>query len=190
MADSLAETQQEPVGQNQEQLVRSKSRSDGFETRPESIMKRFISRYERIRHLRAQEEDTCRAAAAARNSERAAAEAHQNATQLWLDSIQRTAARDLANGMSGGVLISMTSMMEHGEQQLQAAAESLKKAEDKLKLALIQHGHARTELKIIEEVIHREHTEHRREQLKHEDIQIQEQASQAYHRTREMRSEQ
>ena len=153
-------------------------------------MKRFISRYERIRHVRAQAEDTCRAAAAARNAERATAEAHQDSLRLWLDTIQRTAARDLAKGMSGGVLISMTSMMEHGEQQLQAAAESLNKAEDNLKLALEHHSHARTELKIIEEVIHREHTEHRREQLKHEDIQMQEQASQAYNRMQEMRSEQ
>lgn len=86
--------------------------------------------------------------------------------------------------------MSMTSMMEQGEQQLQAAAESSKKAEDNLKLALARHSHARTELKIIEEVIHREHTEHRREQLKHEDLQMQEQASQAYHRMQEMRSEQ
>ncbi len=153
-------------------------------------MKRFISRYERIRHLRAQAEDTCRAAAAARNSERAAAEAHRDAMRQWLDTIQRTAARDLANGMSGGVLIAMTSMMEHGEQQLLAASASLKNAEDNLRLALEHHSHARAELKIIEEVIHREHTEHRREQLRHEDIQIQEQASQAYHRMQELRSEQ
>ncbi len=153
-------------------------------------MKRFNSRYERIRHLRAQAEDTCRAAAAARNAERATAEAHQDSMRLWLDTLQRTAARDLAKGMSGGVLISMTSMMEHGEQQLQAAAESLKKAEDNLKLALEHHSHARTELKIIEEVIHREHTEHRREQMKHEEIQMQEQASQAYHRMQEIRSTQ
>ena len=153
-------------------------------------MKRFISRYERIRHLRAQAEDTCRAAAAARNAERATAEAHRDSTRLWLDTIQRTAAQDLAKGMSGGILISMTSMMDHGEQKLQAADESLKTAEDNLKLALEHHSHARTELKIIEEVIHREHTEHRREQLKHEDIQMQEQASQAYHRMQEMRSEQ
>ncbi len=153
-------------------------------------MKRFNSRYERIRHLRAQAEDTCRAAAAARNAERATAEAHRDSMRLWLETVQRTAARDLAKGMSGGVLISMTSMMEHGEQQLQAAAGSLKKAEDNLKLALEHHSHARTELKIIEEVIHREHTEHRREQLKHEEIEMQEQASQAYHRMQEMRSEQ
>lgn len=153
-------------------------------------MKRFIPRYERIRHLRAQQEDTCRAAAAARNSERAAAEAHQDASRVWLDTIQRTASRDLANGMSGGVLISMHRMMELGEQQLVAAAESLKQAEDNLKLALEHHSHARTELKIIEEIIHREHTEHRREQLRHEDIQLQEQASQAYHRMQELRSTQ
>ena len=153
-------------------------------------MKRFISRFERIRHLRAQEEDTCRATAAARNAEREAAEEYQNSIRLWLEQIQRTAAQDLAKGMSGGVLTSMTSMMEQGEQQLQLAATSLKKAEDNLKLALDLHRHARTELKIIEEVIHREHTEHRREQLKHEDIQMQEQASQVYHRMREIRSEQ
>lgn len=153
-------------------------------------MKRFISRFERIRHLRAQEEDTCRATAAARNAEREAAEEYQNSIRLWLEQIQRTAARDLAKGMSGGVLTSMTSMMEQGEQQLHSAAVSLKKAEDNLKLALDLHRRARTELKIIEEVIHREHTEHRREQLKHEDIQMQEQASQAYHRMREIRSEQ
>ena len=77
-----------------------------------------------------------------------------------------------------------------GSAEFGCVVASLKKAEDNLKLALDLHRHARTELKIIEEVIHREHTEHRREQLKHEDIQMQEQASQAYHRMREIRSEQ
>ncbi|MDA1232328.1 MAG: hypothetical protein O2856_16265, partial [Planctomycetota bacterium] len=108
----------------------------------------------------------------------------------WLDTIHRTAARDLAHGMSGGVLISMTSMMEHGEQQLKAADRSLQTAEDHLRLALQQHSHARTELKIIEEVVRREHTEHRRAQSKHEDIQLQEQASQAYQRMQDIRNDQ
>lgn len=153
-------------------------------------MKRFISRFERIRHLRAQQEDTCRAAAAARNAERAKAEESRDSVQTWLDTIHRTAARDLANGMSGAVLISMTSMMEHGEQQLYVANRSLQSAEDSLRLALQQHSHARTELKIIEEVVHREYTEHRRAQMKHEEIQLQEQASQAYHRMRDIRNDQ
>lgn len=153
-------------------------------------MKRFISRFERIRHLRAQQEDTCRAAAAARNAERALAEEYRDSVRIWLDTIHRTAARDLARGMSGGILISMTSMMEHGEQKLEAAARSLQTAEDNLRLALQQHSHARTELKIIEEVVHQEQTEHRRAQMKHEEIQLQEQASQAYHRMQDIRNDQ
>lgn len=154
-----------------------------------STMKRFISRYERIRHLRAQQEDVCRAAAAARNAERAVAEERRNEVRQWLDAVHRNAARDLTNGMSGGVLLSMTSMMDHGEQTLQTADEALKTAEEQLKLALQQHRNARAELKIMEEVIHREQSEHRREQLKREEIQLQEQASQAYYRMQENRSE-
>ena len=152
-------------------------------------MKRFSSRYERIRHLRAQQEDVCRAAAAARNSERAVAEERRNAVRQWLDTVHRNAARDLANGMSGGVLVSMTSMLDHGAQTLRTADEALKTAEEHLSLALQQHRHARAELKIMEEVIHREQSEHRREQLKREEIQLQEQASQAYYRMQEIRSE-
>ncbi len=153
-------------------------------------MKRFISRYERIRHLRAQQEDACRAAAAACNAERTVAEEHRNAVRQWLNTVHRNAARDLANGLSGGVLVSMTSMMEYGGQKLQSAKEALNTAEENLRLALQQHSQARAELKIMEEVIHREQTEHRREQLKREEIQMQEQASQAYYRMQEIRSEQ
>ncbi len=60
-------------------------------------MKRFSSRYERIRHLRSQQEDACRAAAAARNAERAVAQQQWDTVQQWLDTIHRTAARDMAN---------------------------------------------------------------------------------------------
>lgn len=84
----------------------------------------------------------------------------------------------------------MTSMMEYGGQKLQSAKEALNTAEENLRLALQQHSQARAELKIMEEVIHREQTEHRREQLKREEIQMQEQASQAYYRMQEIRSEQ
>ena len=152
-------------------------------------MKRFSSRYEQIRHLRAQQEDVCRAAAAARNTERVVAEERRNEVRQWLDAVYLNAARDLANGMSGAVLVSMTSMMDHGAQTLQAADEFLKTAEENLRLALQQHRQARSDLKIMEEVIHREQSEHRREQLKREETQLQEQASQAYYRMQEIRSE-
>jgi flagellar biosynthesis chaperone FliJ len=152
-------------------------------------MKRFNSRYERIRHLRSQQEDACRAAAAARNAERAAAQQQCDDVQNWLEKIHRTAAQDMAKSLSGGVFVSMTSMMQHGEEKRQAAADELQTAEENLKLALQHHSAARAELKIIEEVIHREHTEHRRAELKREEVQMQEQASQAYYRMQGIRSE-
>jgi len=152
-------------------------------------MKRFTSRYERIRHLRSQQEDACRAAAAARNTERAISQQKRDQVQQWLETIQKTAARDMANSLSGGVFVSMTSMMQHGEEKLQAASDELRISEENLKLALQQHSAARAELRIIEEVIHREHTEHRRAELRREEVQMQEQASQAYYRMLEVRSE-
>ena len=153
-------------------------------------MKRFVSRYERIRHLRAQEEDVCRAAAAARNAERAVAEVYRNEVLRWLDTIHNRAAHDLAGGLPGGILQAMHSLMERGEQERHAADNALSTAEEHLRLALQNHRHARTELKTLEEVIQREHAAHRREQLKREEIQLQEQASQAYYRIQEIRSEQ
>ncbi len=149
-------------------------------------MKRFTSRYERIRHLRAQQEDVCRASAAARNSERALAEQRRNGVELWLDKVQRDAATDMSEGLSGAVLISLTSLIERGRQNLHSADELLHQAEDRLRQALQHHTHARAELKVVEEVIHREYTEHRREQLRKEEHQLQEQTVQAYYRNQEL----
>lgn len=149
-------------------------------------MKRFSSRYERIRHLRAQQEDVCRAGAAARNSERAAMERRRNDIEQWLDSVQNEAANDMVGGLSGAILNSLTSRIERGRSELSAADESLHEAEERLRQALQLHAQSRGELKIVEEVIHRERTEHRREQLRQEEHQLQEQAAQAFFRNQEI----
>jgi flagellar export protein FliJ len=149
-------------------------------------MKRFSSRYEKICHLRAQQEDVCRAAAAARNAERAAAEQYRDTVQTWLDSIEKSAASDLGGGLSGAMLNSMTSQISRGQEDLNSASQSLNRTEEKLHAALLEHKQARAELKIVEEVIHREHTEHQREQLRQQEHQMQEQASQAFHRKQEL----
>jgi hypothetical protein len=149
-------------------------------------MKRFNSRYERIRHLREQQEDVCRAAAAARNAERSVEEQHRNSVENWLDVVQREAANDMAAGLSGALLISMTSLFERGRLELKSADESLQRAEERLRVALEQHTQSRAELNLVEKIIHREHTEHRREQLRHEEHQLLEQAVQAYHRNQQI----
>jgi flagellar biosynthesis chaperone FliJ len=153
-------------------------------------MKRFTTRYDKIRHLRAQQEDVCRAAAAARNAERAAAEQHRDAVRKWIESIERSAAAELSAGLSGAVLLSMTCQISQGHAELNAANDSVRQAEEKLREAIEEHRHARTELKVIEEIIHQEHTTFRRDQLRLQEHQLQEQASQAHYRRQELSREQ
>ena len=113
-------------------------------------MKRFSSRYEKIRRLRSQQEDICRAAAAARNAERNTLEQARDAKQRWLETIERAAATDISNGLSGALLNSIASEIDRGKHELRASNDVLKAAEERLREALEQHKHARAELKIVE----------------------------------------
>jgi flagellar export protein FliJ len=152
-------------------------------------MKRFSSRYEKIRRLRAQQEDACRAAAAARNTERADAERSVNLAETWVQSVEVQSALSMNLGVTGAVLNSMASQIEKARQDLKAAQANLQKAEEALRQALETHKQARAELRIVEEMIHREHAEHRREQLRVEEHQLQEQAAQSYYRNLELSPE-
>ncbi len=149
-------------------------------------MKRFSSRFEKVRHLRAQQEDVCRAAAAARNAEREAIERRCHEIQKALNSAETLTAHDMNRGVTGALLHSMASEIEHLRHQISLANEALRKAEDRLNLALQEYKQARAELKIVEEVIHREHKEYRHEQLRIEEHQLQEQAVQTYYRNMEV----
>lgn len=149
-------------------------------------MKRFISRFEKVRHLRAQQEDTCRAAAAARNAERAVIEARRDEAIRQLNAAEDEAGKGMSLGLTGAFLNSMASGIDQARQRLWQENESLQKAEALLQAALAEHKQARAELKIVEEVIQRERTEHRHEQLKAEDAQLQEQAAQTYYRNLEL----
>jgi flagellar export protein FliJ len=152
-------------------------------------MKRFISRFEKVRHLRAQQEDTCRAAAAARNAERAVVEMRRDAALRQLDAAEAEAGKGMSSGLTGAFLNSMASRIDQAKQLLRQENELLKKAEERLQAALAEHKQARAELKIVEEVIQRERTEHRHEQLKAEDDQLQEQAAQTFYRNMELTRE-
>ncbi len=149
-------------------------------------MKRFSSRYEKIRHLRAQQEGSCRAAAAARNAERAAVEERRDAAELWLANVEQEAANGMSMGITGALLNSIASQIDQAKQQLKHANEVLRKAEVRLTQALQDFQQARAELKIVEEMIHREQTEHRREQSRVEEHQLQEQSAQTFYRNMEL----
>lgn len=149
-------------------------------------MKRFVSRYEKIHYLRAQQEELCRAAAAARNAERASAETERDQAQDRLSIMEQEAATGMNLGMTGAVLVSVAAQIEQAKLKLGRANEALRLAEDRLRDALQEHKQARAELRIVEEVVHREHTEHRREQMRVEENQLLEQAVQTYYRQLEL----
>lgn len=143
-------------------------------------MKRFVSRFEKIRHLRTQQEVACRAQVAARNTERTAIEQRRDSTRNRLDAIEREAGLDMATGITGAVLNSLANHIEQAKQQLRNENELLRTAEEKLQESVIEHQRARTELRVVEELIDREQVEHRRTQLRTAEHQLQEQAAQAH----------
>lgn len=148
-------------------------------------MKRFVSRYEKIRHLRAQQEDVCRAAAAARNAERIAAERRRDEAELRLSRFETEAAAGMKLGITGSILQSIATQIERAKHQIKLDNEALRLADDRLDTALQEHKEARAELKIVEEMIHRELTEHRKKQMRIEENQLLEQAVQTYYRKME-----
>lgn len=145
-------------------------------------MKRFISRYEKIRHLRAQQEDVCRAAAVARNAERTECEGRRDQSILRLSRYETEAAAGMKLGVTGAVLQSMATQIERAKQQIKLDNEALRLADERLEIALQEHKAARAELRIVEELIHQELTEHRKTQLRIEEHQLQEQAVQTHFR--------
>lgn len=149
-------------------------------------MKRFVSRYEKIRRLRAQQEDVCRASAAARNAEWMEAERRRDQAELRLSRYETETAAGMKFGVTGAVLQSMATQIERAKHQIKLDNEALRLADDRLQTALQEHKEARAELRIVEEMIHRELTEHRKEQMRIEEHQLLEQAVQTYYRKMEL----
>ena len=149
-------------------------------------MKRFVSRYEKIRRLRAQQEDVCRATAAARNAERIEAERRRDEAALRLSRFETETAAGMKLGITGSILQSMASQIERAKHQIKLDNEALRLADDRLEMALQEHKEARAERRIVEEMIHRELTEHRKEQMRIAENQLLEQAVQSYYRKMEL----
>jgi hypothetical protein len=96
-------------------------------------MKRFVSRYEKIRHLRAQQEDVCRAAAAARNAERIAeCERRRDEAELRLSRFETEAAAGMKLGITGSILQSIATQIERAKHQIKLDNEALRLADDRL----------------------------------------------------------
>lgn len=144
-------------------------------------MKRFHSRYDRVRRLREQHERLAKAEASSCRAELEAAIGHEEATVDDLNQIRLATAAELQRGASGAYVASLISLIAAQESASAAAAEARQNAAASMETALHNYSHARRELKTVDEVIHRELAAFRLDQHKHEEARLQEQASHAWH---------
>jgi hypothetical protein len=146
-------------------------------------MKRFQSRYEKIRRFRAQQERVAKSEAAARNADLENAAMRETQEIRLLDQVSRSAALQFEAGVSGAMLSALLNAVSKQQHSVTDAGAHRRLAEETAALAMNLYTTARTELNTIADVIHREQQEHRLQQRKHEDVQLQEQASQAWHQS-------
>jgi flagellar export protein FliJ len=145
-------------------------------------MKRFQSRFFKLRRIREQQERLTKADAAARNSELEQASRIVSDREEQLRQVRTTMTNLMDQGVSGGVLSALLSSVSHHELRLKTAVSERQKAAETAEAAMKIWQTARTELKTVEEMIHRERQEHQVVQRKHEDNQLQEQASRSWFR--------
>jgi flagellar export protein FliJ len=145
-------------------------------------MKRFQSRFFKLRRIREQQERLTKADAAARNSELEQASKVVSDREEQLRQVRTTMTNLMDQGVSGGVLSALLSSVSHHELRLKTAFSERQKAAETADAAMKIWQTARTELKTVEEMIHRERQEHEVVQRKHEDNQLQEQASRSWFR--------
>lgn len=146
-------------------------------------MKRFLSRYDKVRRVREQQERLAKAEAALRNAEMEAAGVAESQARQRLDDVSRSTATQMDSGVNGAVLTVLLNSVTSAEAQVVRATEFRRRTEELAEVAMKQYGAARAELRTLDEVIHREKLEHQQQQLKHEELQLQEQASRTWYQT-------
>lgn len=147
-------------------------------------MKKFQSRFEQLRRVRVQAEKLAQVEAARRNTERDQALATQDSCEQSLHNALKAASQHLQNPTSGILIAAMSSEFAVHEQNLAEAEFAVQRATERVREAMDAYTNARRELRIVEEMIHREQMEHKHTELLLEEQKQQEQASQQWHSRR------
>ncbi|MCA9033770.1 MAG: hypothetical protein KDA91_01510 [Planctomycetaceae bacterium] len=148
------------------------------------MVKRFESRYRQIQRIREQHEDAAKTQLAARNSELIDAQQKEKAQEHRLQEVLRNVSSQMLFGVSGGFLGSLLKEVEVHEQAVAECRKLRIDAERESEFAAAVLKAATVELKTVNELVNREKAEHRIDMFRKEDIELQEQASQAWQRKR------
>ncbi len=109
-------------------------------------------------------------------------EAFRDQFRSELEEQKKFCRQQLSSGMSGGMFWVMEKELDNKRKQLDHINQVLQQADLRLAESMQRHQEARKELKIVEELVHREQTEHHRKMLKAEELQNQERALQMFYR--------
>ncbi|MFN9717442.1 MAG: hypothetical protein ACK58L_02040 [Planctomycetota bacterium] len=145
-------------------------------------MKRFISRYAKVLRWRQQQEEECRGEVALLRKQRDDIEAFRDQFQNELEIQKEFCRSQMSSGVCGGMYWVMEKEMDNKRKQLRHINEVLQQSDQRLAESMQRHQETRKELKIVEELVHREQTEHHRRMLKAEELQNQERALQMFYR--------
>lgn len=153
------------------------------------MMKRFVSRFSNLLRWRQREEEQRRGELITMRKQRDDIESMRNQLQRRLQEQTEFCRQQMISGITGGLLSVMEMELDNQDRYLKQVNEVLLRAEAILADALQKHLDARSELKVVEELVHRERTEHRRKMLKAEELQNQERAMQTYYRNQALQTE-
>ena len=152
-------------------------------------MKRFVSRYSNLLRWRQREEEQRRGELIAMRRQRDEIESMRNQLRQKLHQQTDFCRQQMISGITGGLLSVMEMELDNQDRYLKQVDQVLLRAEALLAEALQKHLDARSDLKVVEELVHRERTEHHKKMLKAEELQNQERAMQTYYRNQALQTE-
>lgn len=152
-------------------------------------MKRFVSHYSNLLRWRQREEEQRRGELIAMRRQRDEIESMRNQLQQKLQQQTDFCRQQMISGITGGLLSVMEMELDNQDRYLKQVDQVLLRAEAILAEALQKHLDARSELKVVEELVHRERTEHHKKMLKAEELQNQERAMQTFYRNQALQTE-
>lgn len=143
-------------------------------------MKRFRSRFERIQHVRQQQERLARATASARNGDVAAAEARRSQATHELDASLHSESRLLHDPLTAAILQAARARVDTEQRELQQTEDALSDARDRHRAALTEFETSRLNLKMVDSLVDRERREHARDTQRSNEADAAERAAHAY----------
>ena len=148
------------------------------------MVKKFQTKFGQIQRVREQHEQAAQNDLAIKTADLHELNRQQQIEQQQLQEVQQSLKSQVAFGASGSFLQCLMQQVARQESKLQELAALQHNAELQVQLATHVLKAATVNRKTISELVAREQADYRVSVIKHLDIQLQEQASQAWQRRR------